>query len=482
MTLISSLNFAGLATTLVELKSTAKMQNHLCEVLDCLWGSKSSKSALRREATADAATRKKITALRTAGHEAYVSSFPQLGHTTSTLLLSSPFILFLALIAILGHRKHTRVILSDSLGIFQFFRSVGLFESKGQGGAGIMASQLLMRVFEARLHSNLDADLRILVAKVISDIPYTAENEDSDAGYMWAQLKRGFIDAPSEYLLMKAVSLISERIQMPSVHRDALLPLGEPVAARAGIEKNLQPITINKRLVLAHDSSRLFRTHGKEAYFQMMEDYIVTFLAEVIDYHLTFQQRPNWALYDLPDVKLNFLQLFAVSSSKSPSERLLELHAFIQKNITEFTSLRHNLASTVFAGTEASQGECLDQIGHLFRDLDRMARCDSPAHFELMEQDILRWYTQTADVHIDFLANEASEKESWIKGFKPEADAVVFVVPLAECERLVVEDASVETRWNYSSRFVMLMEHRENLQPTHSHWYKPTLFVQTTAT
>ncbi|KAJ8081379.1 hypothetical protein PM082_007219 [Marasmius tenuissimus] len=43
MALISSMNFAGLATALVSLKSTAMIQNHLCEVLDCLWDSKSSK-------------------------------------------------------------------------------------------------------------------------------------------------------------------------------------------------------------------------------------------------------------------------------------------------------------------------------------------------------------------------------------------------------------------------------------------------------
>ncbi|KAJ8081380.1 hypothetical protein PM082_007220 [Marasmius tenuissimus] len=304
-----------------------------------------------------------------------------------------------------------------------------------------MASQLLMRVFEARLHCNLDADLKVLVAKVISDIPYTTNTGDSDAGYMWSQLKRGFIDTPSEYLLMEALSLILERIQMPFMHHGAILPLDEPVTVGAGIEKTTM---IRKRLVLAHDRSRLFGTHSKEAYFQMMEDYIVTFLAEVIDYHLPFRRRPDWALYDLHSIKSNFLQLFAVSSSKSPSERLLELHAFIQKNITEFASLRYNLSLTVFVGMESSQGECLDQIGRLFRDLNHMARCDSSAYFEVMEQDIVRWYTQTAGVCIDFLANEL-EREIWIEEFEPETDAAVFVVPLAmvECEQLVSGDASV---------------------------------------
>ncbi|KAL0063161.1 hypothetical protein AAF712_009955 [Marasmius tenuissimus] len=171
MTLIGSMKFIGLAAALVNLNSMPQTQTHLYDVLDCLWDSKLSENAFKREAEAgDEATRKKISALRSAGYESYVASSPQ-AHT-SILLLSSPFVLYLTLIAVLGDTKYTHIILSEQLDIVRFLRFLGLFD-ENRGRTDIVAGRLFMQVLQLRLAPTPDDDessLKTVVKNAISSV------------------------------------------------------------------------------------------------------------------------------------------------------------------------------------------------------------------------------------------------------------------------------------------------------------------------
>ncbi|KAK1225760.1 hypothetical protein PQX77_011291 [Marasmius sp. AFHP31] len=171
MALIGSMKFMGLAAALVDLNSMPQTQTHLYDVLDCLWDSKLSENAFKREVEAgDEATRKKISALRSAGYESYVASSPQ-AHT-SILLLSSPFVLYLTLIAVLGDIKHAHTILSEELDIIRFLRFLGLFD-ENRGETDVVAGRLFMQVLQLSLastHYDGESSLKTVVRNAISSV------------------------------------------------------------------------------------------------------------------------------------------------------------------------------------------------------------------------------------------------------------------------------------------------------------------------
>ncbi|KAJ8073283.1 hypothetical protein PM082_020155 [Marasmius tenuissimus] len=298
MALIGSMSFIGLATVLVDLGSTSKLQRHLCDVLDCLWDSKSSENARKRE-TGDEATRKKIFKLRAAGYESYVAASPR-AHT-STLLLSSPFILYLALIATLGSGSHTRLILSQELNIVRFLRSIGLFDNETQTDIGIMAGRLLMQVLRLRLNPITDESLTSVVENAISEL---FSSPESITDHIWPQFERVFMDSPSQTFLTNVVAIVKQQLVANSTQasqhldRDGLILRDVKVLLLGG--GCVGKTTIMKQLILAHHGLTPFAgLYDPESYLEMMERQLKTFLQRMIVQFPEDHAKPPWARYDI---------------------------------------------------------------------------------------------------------------------------------------------------------------------------------------
>ncbi|KAK1228213.1 hypothetical protein PQX77_008763 [Marasmius sp. AFHP31] len=165
-------------------------------------------SAFKREAGEDA-PRKKLLELRTDGYESYVAACPQA--QTSILLLSSPFILYLTLIAALGDGGHARVILSEELDIVQFLRSIGLFDGD-RAGTGVMAGRLLTQVIRLRLYPVTDGLTGAILKNAISELASSLGSGDLVADHLWAQLEWGSTDSPSRGFLTNAVKIVQNQL------------------------------------------------------------------------------------------------------------------------------------------------------------------------------------------------------------------------------------------------------------------------------
>ncbi|KAL0059927.1 Guanine nucleotide-binding protein alpha-2 subunit [Marasmius tenuissimus] len=464
MALIGSMSFIGLATVLVDLGSTSKLQRHLCDVLDCLWDSKSSENARKREA-GDEATRKKIFKLRAAGYESYVAASPQ-AHT-STLLLSSPFILYLALVATLGSGSHTRLILSQELNIVRFLRSIGLFDNE-KTDIGIMAGRLFMQVLRLRLNPITDESLTGVVENAISEL---FPSPESITDHIWPQFERSFMDSPSQTFLTNLVAIVKHQLvangTQASQHHDRdglglrdvkVLLLGGGCGGKT---------TIMKQLILAHHRPTAFTgLYDAESYFEMMERQLKTFLQRMIDRHrfLGDHTNPPWARYDIYTIINNFQKLTPLwSSSKPLSEKLLELHDFVQTNITSFADMCSVLPSTDFVMDIGHEGfdAPLDYFGTLLealRDMANRSRRHTTtlklARLEPTHQNLLGWYVRTIGAYRNSFTIQGNQYVYWdCGGQRPErkkwvhyyhqVDVVVFVVSLIEYNRVLLEDHSV---------------------------------------
>ncbi|KAL0060938.1 hypothetical protein AAF712_012275 [Marasmius tenuissimus] len=472
MTLIGSMAFIGLATTLVDLNSTSQLHRHLCDVLDCLWDSK-SENAFRREA-GDEATRNKLSALRAAGHESYVAAFPGQAHPSKPLL-SSPFILYLTLIAVLGDSHHTRLILSEELDVVRFLLSIGLSD-KVEGGTGIMAGRLLMEVHRLRLDPVADDGLKSVVENAISELSSSLEAGDPLIEHMWAQFERGSADPPSQVFLMNAVIVFRRRLTKngtdvwPDLSGDGLILRDVKVLLIGGGCGGKVPqsslTTIMKQLILAHHGPTPFAAlYDTENYLEMMERQLMAFLgAAMITKFPGDDFNPLWARYNIHTIESDFDKLTppGKSSSKSSSERLLELHAFIHKNITSVGDLRSFMASvyTVLYMDTLRLEALSDDFEILFEALRGMvdrfhnhAIADRPASLMPTYQD-LGWYIRTTGVHRESFTTQdnlytfwdcggqRTERKKWI-GYYPLTDVVLFVVSLNGYDRVVLEDDPV---------------------------------------
>ena len=165
-------------------------------------------SAFKREA-GDEATRKKILALRATGYDSYIASSPP--PHSSILLLSSPLVLYLTLIAALGEAKHSRIILSEDLDIIRFLRFIGLFD-KDRGGISTMAGRLLMHVVQLRLSPRPDNGLNVIIKDAISELRSGPEIGDSVIDYMWSQFERGSNNTLSRGFLLNAVTIVQHQL------------------------------------------------------------------------------------------------------------------------------------------------------------------------------------------------------------------------------------------------------------------------------
>ncbi|KAJ8081409.1 guanine nucleotide-binding protein subunit alpha [Marasmius tenuissimus] len=466
MTLIGSMTFIGLATTLVDLNSTSKLHRHFCDVLDCLQDSK-SEIAFRRK-SGDETTRKRLSALRAAGYESYVAAFP--GQARSKLLLLSPFILYLTLIAVLGDSHHTRLILSEELNVVRFLLSLGLSD-KDRGGAGITAGRLFMEVHRLRLDHVADDGLVSVVENAIFELSMSLEAGDSLTDYMWAQFEPGTAAPPSYGFLMNAVAIVRHQLTKSGTYS-----LSDP----SGDGLNLRNVkvlligggcggktTIMKQLIFAHHGLASFMVLYEPAtYLEMMESQIKTFLHTVVKYFLVNPSlnSDQWARWD---INQNFDKLPPTwSPFMSQSERLLKLHDFFRTNITTFSDLCSALASTpdyaldMGAGYHASSPP-LDHLGHLLEALHgmvsrsrRRALAPISAELEPTYLDLLGWYICTTGVHQESFTTQKnsytfwdcggqrSERKKW-SNYVPQTDVVLFVVSLIEYDRVLSEDHSV---------------------------------------
>ncbi|KAK1224934.1 hypothetical protein PQX77_012137 [Marasmius sp. AFHP31] len=473
MTLIGSMRFVGLATALVDLDSTSKLQRHFCDIIDCLWDSKSSENALKRE-TGDEVARKKILALRGAGYESYVAATPQLAHT-SILLLSSPFILHLVLISVLGISKHARLILSEELNIVRFLRSIGLFD-QDRTSTGMMAGRLLFQVLRLRLDPVTDDGLMSVVNNAISELSQGLGSDDLVTDYMWAQFERGPVDPPRRRFLMNAVAFNQRQLVKNGTQASSNLS-GDSLNLR---DANLVLLigggcggktTIMKQLILAHHGSTSFTAlYDTESFLKMMERQLITFLGAAIQIPEFSGDDSTlntaWARCSIHTIRNDFGKLTPLGelSSKSLSERLLELHDFVQKNITSFGDLCSSVASiysVLYMGTMGLEAP-LDNLKSLFealrgmvnrsRSLSRVAR--RPASLVPSHQDLLGSYIRTTGVYQRSFTTpddsytfwdcggQQSERRKWPNYF-PRTDVVLFVVSLIEYQRVLLEDPEV---------------------------------------
>ncbi|KAL0063160.1 guanine nucleotide-binding protein subunit alpha [Marasmius tenuissimus] len=452
------MKYNGLATILVNLNSMLDLQRHLCDVLDCLWDSKTSKNAFKREA-GEEASRKKLLELRADGYESYVAACSQA--QTSRLLLSSPFILYLTLIAALGDSRHAHLILSEELDIVRFLRSIGLFD-KDRTGTGVMAGRLLTQVIRLRLCPVADG-LTGVVQDAISELSSTLEPGDLVTDHMWAQLEWGSADSPSREFLTNAVKIVqNELIRMDGTQaslnlysdshnmRDVkVLLLGEGCSGKT---------TIMKQLILSrHNSTSFTALCDPEYYLEMMEARLRAFLQRIMDWFLEDQCNSRWARHDAHTVGANFHKLPELDMS-TRSQRLLELNDFVQVNITSAGDLCAVLASTSFAKLLDFP---LDHYRSLLEALNDMAgrsrmHDDDTAHksasLEPTNQNLLGWYIQTTEAHQESFTTKDSSytfwdcggqmSDRWVQYF-PQTDVVLFVVSLIGYDQVSFENHSV---------------------------------------
>ncbi|KAK1224935.1 hypothetical protein PQX77_012138 [Marasmius sp. AFHP31] len=472
MTLVGSMTFIGLATTIVDLNSTSKLHRHLCDVLDCLWDSKPGK----REA-GDEATRKRLSALRAAGYESYVAAFPGQAHP-SKLLLSSPFILYLTLIAILGDSHHTRLILSEELNVVRLLLSLEPSDSDRRG-AGITAGRLFMEVHRLRLDSVVDDGLVRVVGNAIFELSSSLQASDSLTDYMWAQFERGTTDPPSHGFLINAVAIV--RHQLLKDGKYAFSDSSSDIFTMRDVKVLLigggcgGKTTIMKQLILArHGSTSFTALYNTESYLEMMERQLITFLGAAIRIPEFSEDDSTlshvWARRSIHIIQSDFNKLTPLGewSAKSLSERLLELHDFVQANITSFEDLCSSVASrysALYMDTTRFEAPLLeaplDNFKSIFEALRGMVtrsrgRGSEPtsAKLEPTHLDFLGWYIRTTGVYRESFTTlnnsytfwdcggQRSERKKWVNYF-PLTDVVLFVVSLIEYDRVLLEDYGV---------------------------------------
>uniref|UniRef100_A0A0W0FBZ9 Uncharacterized protein n=1 Tax=Moniliophthora roreri TaxID=221103 RepID=A0A0W0FBZ9_MONRR len=155
MARIGSMEFQDLATSVVALHSSSDLYLHLSCVLECLWWdnveSDTNTDTLSNDAIGSeaASSNKKRSYYRSTGCDAYLSSLPIQNDNIPDFLLCSPAILYFALVASLGRRDHSRIMVE--LGMLSFLRELGCFDKRASSVREGSASQLLLRVIAAKL-------------------------------------------------------------------------------------------------------------------------------------------------------------------------------------------------------------------------------------------------------------------------------------------------------------------------------------------
>ncbi|KAL0062931.1 guanine nucleotide-binding protein subunit alpha [Marasmius tenuissimus] len=329
-----------------------------------------------------------------------------------------------------------------------------------------MAGRLFMQVLRLRLNPITDESLTSVVENAISEL---LSSPDSITDHIWPQFERGFMESPSQAFLTNVVAIVKHQLvangTQASQHldRDGLdlrdvkvLLLGGGCGGKT---------TIMKQLILAHHGLTPFTgLYDTESYLEMMDHQLKTFLKRMIRWFPGDHANPPWARYDIYTIVKNFQKLNSLRTPpESLSEKLLELHDFVQTNITSFADMCSVLPSTYFVMDMGYQGfdAPLDYFGTLWEALrgmaDRSRRHTTTlksARLEPTHQNLLEWYVRTSGAYQNLFTiqdnqyvywdcgGQRSERKKWVHYYH-QVDVVVFVVSLIEYNRVLLEDHSV---------------------------------------